>query len=69
MKNGTKGMPEMMIRVHVVHFTAAVIEIISKQLLKIYHHILKYFILSQSYQSDDTNVTALCCNSIQNLIN
>jgi len=58
MKNGNEGMPKMMIRVQVVHFTAAVIEIIHKQMLKIYHHILKYFIVFQSYQSDDTNVTA-----------
>jgi hypothetical protein len=47
-----------MIRVQDVHFTAAVIEIVYKQLLKIYHHILKYFILFQSYQSDNTNVAA-----------
>jgi hypothetical protein len=45
-----------MIRVQVVHYTAAVIEIIYKELLKIYHHILIYFILFQSYHSDDTNV-------------
>jgi len=48
----------MMIRVQVVHFTAAVTEIIYKKLLKIYHHTLKYFILFQSYQSDDTHVAA-----------
>lgn len=69
MKNRNDGMPKMMIRVQVIHFTTAVIEIIRKQMLKIYHHILKYFIVFQSYQSNDTNVTAYCCNSIQNLIN
>jgi len=58
MKNRNEGMPKMMIRVQSVHFTAAVIAIIYKQLLKIYHHILKCFILFQSYQSDDTNVGA-----------
>ena len=47
-----------MIRVMVVHFTAAVTEIIYKQLLRTYHHTLKYFIVFQSYQSNDTNVTA-----------
>jgi len=40
MKNMNEGMPKMMIRVQAVHFTAAVIAIIYKQLLKIYHHIL-----------------------------
>jgi hypothetical protein len=49
MKNRNEGMPKMMIKVQAVHFTAAVTEIIYKQLLKIYQHILKYFILFQSY--------------------
>jgi hypothetical protein len=40
MKNRNEGMPKMMIRVMVVHFTAAVTEIIYKQLLRTYHHIL-----------------------------